>query len=808
MQRRFSEDSELEENDTAPACTTRARTLSSLPLPKGYTDLHICSQFDNLTPGKPKGCSSLPRTTRKDTSTWGPGERRPNRPVDTLTNVTVFVELAQTPHPIRTNYLLEKEAKMKEPLFVVCLLAGLALNSSVHSSERTVACLKLCKCVIRPWFSPSSLYMEAPTVDCNDLGLLTLPENLPLDTQVLLSQSNNIAKIDKPLNDLVNLTEVDLSQNNISTLSDIYVGHLPRLVSLHLEENWISNLHDNCFAHLPNLQELYINHNLLSLISPGAFQGLSNLIRLHLNSNQLRVIRPDWFHALSQLEILMIGENPVVQIEDMNFQPLSNLRSLVLARMNLTEIPDNALVGLNKLESISFYDNRFAKVPQVALRKVRSLKFLDLNKNPIERIRRGDFVDMIHMKELGINSMPELVSIDGFAVTNLPELTKIEATNNPRLSYIHPNAFYKLPRLETLMLNSNALSALHHVTVESLPGLREVSLHSNPIYCDCVVRWINMNKTKIRFMEPEALLCTGPPEFEGRHVRHVHFREMMDTCLPVISPESLPERVSVASGRSVSFHCRAFAEPDPEIYWVTPSGEKILPRMASSKFFMHPEGTFDIYDISENEAGQYTCVVHNLIGADMRSVSVVVDGHYPEPFKTSLHVHIDVIQSHSLKISWAPPKSSFVSNIMWSTTSASTHPSLRFKARVPSDVKVFNLTHLHPVTQYEVCVEITDLQQGRLKDCVNISTTEQAAPMDKSDKGGVVMVNAIGLLLLVVAVTSSLMYMSVRSDHMYRMLSNQPPTETAQGPDSCSSPSLTRLCSLCDSGERSAGEKS
>ncbi|KAL6480567.1 hypothetical protein MHYP_G00116000 [Metynnis hypsauchen] len=603
---------------------------------------------------------------------------------------------------------------MKQPLFVVCLLAGLALNGSVHSTERTVTCPKLCKCGIRPWFSPSSLYMEAPTVDCNDLGLLSLPETLPSDTQVLLLQSNSISKIDKPLNYLVNLTEIDLSQNNITNLSDIYVCHLPQLVSLHLEENWISNLHDNCFAHLPNVQELYVNHNLLSLISPGAFQGLSNLLRLHLNSNQLKVIRQEWFHALSQLEILMIGENPIAQIQDMNFQPLINLRSLVLARMNLTEIPDNALVGLNKLESISFYDNKFAKVPQVALRKVQSLKFLDLNKNPIETIRRGDFVDMIHMKELGINSMPELVSIDGFAVTNLPELTKIEATNNPRLSYIHPNAFYKLPRLETLMLNSNALSALHHVTVESLPSLREVSLHSNPIYCDCVVRWINMNKTKIRFMEPEALLCTGPPEFEGRHVRHVHFREMMDTCLPVISPESLPEHISVASGRSVSFHCRAFAEPEPEIYWMTPSGEKILPRMASSKYFMHPEGTFDIYDISENEAGQYTCVAHNLIGADMRSVSMVVNGYYPEPSNTSLHVQIDVIQPHSLKISWVPPKSSFVSNIMWSTTSVSNHHSLRFTARVPSDVKVYNLTHLHPLTEYECKCDTKASIQSRL----------------------------------------------------------------------------------------------
>ncbi|KAI5105425.1 leucine-rich repeat neuronal protein 3 [Silurus meridionalis] len=675
---------------------------------------------------------------------------------------------------------------MKELLFVFCLLTGLASAGSVHMSKWTGACENLCRCGIQPWFSPLSLYMEALTVDCDDLGILSLPEKLPSDTQVLLAQSNNIVIIEKPLNYIVNLTEVNLSQNNISSLSDIYLGHLPQLLSLHLEENRITSLHDNCLEHLPNLQELYINHNLLSLITPGAFHGLNKLLRLQLNSNQLKVITPEWFHPLNQLELLIIGENPISQIQDMNFQPLSNLRSLVLARMNLTEIPDNALVGLHKLESISFYENKFAKVPQAALKKIQSLKFLDLNKNPIERINRGDFVDMIHMKELGINSMPDLVSIDSFAVSNLPELTKIEATNNPRLSYIHPNAFYNLPRLETLMLNDNALSALHRVTVESLPNLQEISLHSNPIYCDCVVRWINMNKTKIRFMEADALLCMGPPEFEGRHVRHIHFREMMDTCLPVISPESLPERIDVDVGRSASFHCRSFAEPNPEIYWITPLGEKILPRMASSKYLVHPEGTLDIFNISESEAGQYTCVAHNLIGADMKSVVMVVNGYYPEILNGSLHVQIDSIQPHFVKISWVPPKSSFVSNIKWSTT------TLRLTARVPSDVKNFNLTHLQPLTQYEVCVEITDLQRGHLGNCINVSTLEQAAPVSKSDRGKMVMINAIGLLLIASAVTCSLIYKSLKSDHLYRQLSNQQ-TGTPQAPSPCPHSNLTQL---------------
>ncbi|XP_055048207.2 leucine-rich repeat neuronal protein 3 [Misgurnus anguillicaudatus] len=660
---------------------------------------------------------------------------------------------------------------MKDLLFAVCLLAGLVLTNTVQTSERKVVCFKMCKCEVRPWFSPSSMYNEAPTVDCNDLGLLSLPERLPADTQVLLSQTNNIAKIDSPLDYLVNLTEVDLSRNNISSLSDIHLGHLPQLLSLHLEENWLSSFRENDFAHFPNLQELYVNNNLLSLISAEAFQGLNKLLRLHLNSNQLRGIRTEWFSDLSQLEILMIGENPIARIQDMNFKPLINLRSLVLTRMNLTEISDSALVGLDKLESISFFDNMFPKVPQAALRQVRNLKFLDLNKNPIERVQRGDFVDMIHLKELGINSMPDLVSIDSFAVHNLPELTKIEATNNPRLSYIHPNAFSKLPRLESLMLNSNALRALHRITVESLPNLQEVSMHSNPIYCDCVIRWINMNKTKVRFMEPDALLCAGPSEFEGRLVRHVHFREMADICLPLISPESLPNWVNVGSGHLVSLNCRALADPEPEIYWVTPSGEKITPQMVSNKYYVHPEGTFYIYNITEKEAGQYTCVAQNVIGSDIRSVSVVVNGYYPVPTNESLHIQVKGTEPHSIRISWVPPKGSLVSNIKWST--ASNRPSLQSTARVLSHIATFNLTQLNPLTHYVVCVEITDLKSRLLKNCMNISTTEDPVALRNTDGGFDVIISVTALILMVSAVACSFIYLLQRSDHLYRKISNQ-----------------------------------
>ncbi|NWH59124.1 LRRN3 protein, partial [Geococcyx californianus] len=611
---------------------------------------------------------------------------------------------------------------MKDMQLKINFLLGLVITALVHAVEKKTDCPKSCICEIRPWFTPRSVYMEAPTVDCNDLGLFNFPARLPADTQVLLLQTNNIAKIEHSVGFPVNLTGLDLSQNNLSSVTGINFQKTSQLLSLYLEENKLTELPEECLSGLHNLQELYINHNLLSVIAPGAFIGLNNLLRLHLNSNGLQMINRKWFEATPNLEILMIGENPIIRIEDMNFKPLINLRSLVLAGINLTEIPDNALIGLDNLESISFYDNRFIRVPHIALQKAKNLKFLDLNKNPINRIRRGDFSNMLHLKELGINNMPELISIDSLAVDNLPDLRKIEATNNPRLSYIHPNAFYRLPKLESLMLNSNALSALYRSTIESLPNLKEVSIHSNPIRCDCVIRWINMNKTNIRFMEPESLFCVDPPEFQGQNVRQIHFREMMEICLPLIAPESFPSTLDLKTGSHISLHCRATAEPEPEIYWITPSGHKLLPNTLSNKYYIHSEGTLDIRDVTQKESGLYTCIATNLVGADLKSVMIKVDGSFPQDSNGSLNIKIKDIKSNSVLVSWKTSSKILKSSVRWTAFLKAENSQAAQSARIPSDIKVYNLTHLNPSTEYKICIDIPTIYSQNKKQCVNVTT--------------------------------------------------------------------------------------
>uniref|UniRef100_A0A3Q3MX35 Si:ch211-180f4.1 n=1 Tax=Labrus bergylta TaxID=56723 RepID=A0A3Q3MX35_9LABR len=362
---------------------------------------------------------------------------------------------------------------------------------------------------------------------------------------------------------------------------------------------------------------LYMNHNRISSIGPKAFAGLTNLLRLHLNSNLPPV-----------LEILMIGENPILGLEEKNFMPLSRLHSLVLAGMGL---------------SLSFYDNR--------LRWVRGL-FLDLNRNPISRVQQGDFQNLQHLEELSLNNMDELLMI-----------AKLEICSNPRLSYIDPLAFSDLSSLRTLLLHSNQLGLLSGDLLSSLPALEEVSLHSNPLRCDCLSSWGPHlgNQSHLKLLESSITVCSSPPHLIGKELQEVVAQSWgaggANSCLPHISPHAFPPAMNVSAGQPITLECWADADPAPQFYWVTPTGDKV--RQADAQVMK---------------------------GADTKSVSVFVD-------------------SQGSFGSWSGGGS------WWGAEPSREQPwtenSSAASLVVPVDVQEYNLTHLLPATEYHVCLTVS-----------------------------------------------------------------------------------------------------
>ncbi|XP_006006264.1 leucine-rich repeat neuronal protein 1 [Latimeria chalumnae] len=647
-------------------------------------------------------------------------------------------------------------------MLLVTLSILLAIPSAC-SMDSSIYCPPQCVCETRPWFTPQSVYHEARTVDCNDLQLTSIPSNLSSDTQVLLLQSNNISQVNFELQDLVNLTELDLSQNHFARIQDVGLFNLSQLITLYLEENQVKELPDYCLKDLSNLEELYINHNRINTIGPKAFSGLTNLLRLHLNSNKLQVIDSHWFELLPNLEILMFGENPIIGLQEMNFKPLSKLHSLVLASMELKEIPKDAFEGLDYLESLSFYDNRLSRVPKDAFRNLPVLKFLDLNKNPIEKIYETDFKDLPHLEELSLNNMEELVSIERSAFDNLPELVKLEICNNPKLSFIDRFAFRNVLSLKTLLISNNDLSLIHRDTFESLPSLNEISLHSNPIRCDCSSNWVVLTNQSLRFIEPQSTLCTYPPQMAGCLLYDVLERGLTSSCLPMISRHTFPSYLNVTSGATVSLECRAMAEPQPQFYWVTPSGNKVTSLTASEKHKIHGESTLVILDASLEDSGRYTCVAWNSDGSDTRTMMVHIHGVQGNN-SMALVMLAKQVQPHSVVVAWKLFSSMGLPKPNWSSaTMKINNPHISYIAKVPTNIQEYNLTHLQPATEYEVCLTVSMLSHQTHKSCLNITTKDASFAVEMvTQPTNVALAAVMGSMFSILSMALLVIYMGRR----------------------------------------------
>uniref|UniRef100_A0A3Q3AUL9 Si:ch211-180f4.1 n=1 Tax=Kryptolebias marmoratus TaxID=37003 RepID=A0A3Q3AUL9_KRYMA len=541
-------------------------------------------------------------------------------------------------------------------------------------------------------------------------------------------------------------------------VSSMGLSSLGHLVTLYLEENHIAELEDFCLRNLSSLEELYINHNQISSVGPKAFAGLTNLLRLHLNSNRLVAIDSRWFESLPALEILMIGENPILGLEEKNFLPLSRLHSLVLAGMGLVSVPSAAFVGLDYLESLSFCDNRLRSVPRDALCVLPNLKFLDLNRNPISWIQRGDFQNLQHLEELSLSNMEDLLMVERRAFQNLPEMVKLELSNNPRLSYIDPQAFSDLSSLRTLLLHNNQLSLLSGDVLSALPSLEEVSLRFNPLRCDCLTSWGPHlgNRSHLKLLESSVTVCSFPPHLIGQKLQEVVAAGWggggANSCLPHISPHAFPPTVNVSSGQPITLECWADADPAPQFYWVTPTGDKVSSEAMAApiiseegrgldrkkkKHRLTEPGALVIEHAEPSDAGVYTCVAWNMEGADTKSVSVAVDSAggmlwADEPRReqfwpgnsssaaASLVVLAKVVHAQSVVLEWKLYSTRGASSVglnehdtplalpRW--TSAIVHidnSQISYTAKVPADVQEYNLTHLLPATEYHICLTVS-----------------------------------------------------------------------------------------------------
>ncbi|KAM6961119.1 immunoglobulin superfamily member 10 [Aplochiton taeniatus] len=110
----------------------------------------------------------------------------------------------------------------------------------------------------------------------------------------------------------------------------------------------------------------------------------------------------------------------------------------------------------------------------------------------------------------------------------------------------------------------------------------------------------------------------------GKDEMHVHITVV--TAAPRIRSPSL-SYAKVPPGGNLRFDCEAVGEPKPKILWMLPTHDMIA--ASNERYLMHVNGSLDIRDVKQVDAGEYVCVARNAGGEDRRVYKLDLDGNPP-----------------------------------------------------------------------------------------------------------------------------------------------------------------------------------
>ncbi|XP_057705613.1 slit homolog 3 protein isoform X1 [Corythoichthys intestinalis] len=171
-------------------------------------------------------------------------------------------------------------------------------------------------------------------VDCQGLGLKTVPKGIPRGAERL-----------------------DLNRNNITRITKVDFSGIKNLRILHLEDNQISVVERGAFQDLRLLERLRLNRNRLTLLPELLFQSNPKLGRLDLSENQIQAVPRKAFRGITNVKNLQLDSNHISCIEDGAFRALRDLEILTLNNNNITLIPLSSFNHMPKLRTLRLHSN-------------------------------------------------------------------------------------------------------------------------------------------------------------------------------------------------------------------------------------------------------------------------------------------------------------------------------------------------------------------------------------------------------------------------------------------------------------------
>ena len=218
---------------------------------------------------------------------------------------------------------------------------------------------------------------------------------------------------------------------------------------------------------------LILANNQIKLIEPNAFVKMTNLLTLDVSGNSLdgRNIEEKQFNDLQKLQMLNMSRNPMERIgeDTFSFLELASLGHLDLSHCDINRIEDGAI-------------------------DLPHLKYLDLSWNKLTQIHKDSFRMLVDLNTLDL-SHNQLTMLD--QVPYLPEIKVLNLDHN-LISYVSVREEIRnlADSLERMYIRNNSIERF---TFDSFPldleSIKGIHLDSNPIKCDCHMKWIAKDKT-------------------------------------------------------------------------------------------------------------------------------------------------------------------------------------------------------------------------------------------------------------------------------------------------------------------------
>lgn len=239
-------------------------------------------------------------------------------------------------------------------------------------------------------------------------------------------------------------------------------------------------------------------------VSPSALSKLRYLESLDLSHNSLESLSPRCFSGLPLAEV-DLSHNGFQEFDMEVFASKVNGEPLVV------DLSHNKLVSLSTnlhgrglhIQSVNLSANHLVNVPSMA---GLPLRYLNLDANPIAKIREGAFTHLTDLAYLSLSGLSELQEVEPDSFQGLQTLQVLDLSNNPKLKSLSPAVFNGLKSLQELSLSGSGVASLPTNMLTHLPSIKSITLGQG-IHCWKTQKQGQFHRQTGRAPHNEVLLC-------------------------------------------------------------------------------------------------------------------------------------------------------------------------------------------------------------------------------------------------------------------------------------------------------------